>query len=315
MSELLPLGIDLGANRVRVASLARHGAAIRLIAVGSADIVGSLEDALAAALDEVNSRQTNAVAMIRTCDARLRAARFPVLSGRESRRAAYFEGVASFNNESEPIAVRSMTLRDDCGEERMLIAATPVAAVQRSAAILKSAGLKAVRIDHEGCALARTGQGPLLDIGLYRSTLVATSGGVPVTRTMTLGGNYFTTALADELGIDVPTAEVRKRTIGLGGAASAALDGFCAAVASEIAALRENDAVKVTRLRLCGNGARLADLIPALKRHLSAEVSAVTLHDLLATDLPEHAAAFLALDAFTAVAAALPSRPFVSAAA
>ncbi|MGH7684382.1 MAG: hypothetical protein ACREMT_08555, partial [Vulcanimicrobiaceae bacterium] len=272
-----------------------------------------LEDALAAALLEVDSAQKKAVTMIRTCDAKLRTARFPALSTKETRRAAYFEGIASFHNE-EPLAVRSMSLRHESGEDRMLIAATPVSVVQRATAVLRSSGLRAIRVDHEGCALARTGQVSLLDIGFSRSTLVTISGGIPVTRTIALGGSHFTSALADELGIDTNTAEIRKRTIGLGGAGSRVLDDFCSAVASELAALRE-DGMLVNRLRLCGNGARLPDIIPALERQLTMDVEPVALDELLVIDMPKQAATAAALDAFTAVAAALPNRPFASAAA
>jgi Tfp pilus assembly PilM family ATPase len=306
MSERLPLGIDLGESRVRVAALARKGSAVRLIGIGCADVVGTVEEALAAALRELGSGHAKAVTMIRACEARLRSTRFPAISSRETRRATYFEGVASFGDQPEPIAVRSMALRHDCGEERMLIAAARVATVQRAATILKSARLSAVRIDHEGCVLARTGQLPLLDIGLRRSTLVVLSGGIPVVRTIPLGGLDFTNALANELGTDVETAEIRKRTIGLGGAGSAALQAFCASIAGEFRALREDEGLHANRLRLSGNGARLPDLMPALEHLLGLEISPVTLDELLVADLPPHVVNTAALDSFSAVAAALP---------
>jgi Tfp pilus assembly PilM family ATPase len=315
MSEHLPLGIDLGESRVRVAALARKGSAVRLIGIGCADVVGTVEDALAAALREVGSGHARAVTMIRACDARLRSARFPALSSRETRRATYFEGIASFGAEHEPIAVRSMTLRHDCGEERRLIAATRVSTVQRAATILRSARLSPVRIDHEGCVLARTGQLPLLDIGLRRSTLVVSSGGIPIVRTISLGGLDFTNALANEFGTDAGTAEIRKRTIGLGGAGSAALDAFCASIAGEFRALRDDEGLQTNRLRISGNGARLPDLMPALQHLLGLDILPVTLDELLIVDLPSQVASTAALDSFTAVAAALPHDSFTRLAA
>lgn len=308
MSERLPLGIDLGQSRVRVAALAGQGESLRLVGLGCADVTSTPAEALAAALRDLDADQKTAVTMIRTCDASLRSARFPALSNREARRAAYFEGIASFGDEDGPIAVRSMALRHDCGEDRMLIAATPVVAVQQAIAVLMSAGLRASRIDHEGCVLARSRQLPLLDIGLRRSTLVALSGGIPIARTIMLGGIHFTNALADELGIDAEMAELRKRTIGLGGAGSVALGEFCATVASELAALRDGEGIATAHLYVSGNGARLPQIIPALERTLAIRISPVVLRDLLATDLPDQAATFAALDSFNAIVAAIPNQ-------
>lgn len=308
MSERLPLGIDLGASRIRVAALAWRGGSLSLVGVGCADVTGTPEEALVAALRELDAGHVAAVTMIRTYDASLRSTRFPPLSNREQRRAAYFEGVASFGKEGQPVAVRSMAVRHDCGEDRMLIAATPVAAVQRAVAVLKGAGLRAVRIDHEGCVLSRTRQLPLLDIGLRRSTLVALSGGIPIAKTIRVGGADFTNALADELGIDAETAEIRKRTIGLGGAGSGVLADYCAAVGAELRALRDGEGMPATHLRVCGNGARLPQIIAALERELAVNVSPVVLDELLVSDLPGEAATFTALDSFGAIAAALPNR-------
>ena len=304
----LPLGIDLGEARVRVAGLRRRGAALELLGVGTAEVQGDVRESLSVALKQLDVREAHAVAMIRSCDARLRVIRLPALSRRDLQRAARFEGVASFGTE-EPVAVRSLVLSERGDQRKMVIAAARMRTVQTTLQILKASGLKPVRIDHEGCALARNTDGAILDIGLNRSSLVAVNDGIPVVRTMALGGFFFTKALAEALGTTYQLAEIRKITIGLAGAAADAVREFCSRVAVEISDLRERDGVVVDRLSLCGNGARLDCIIPALRDALGVPVLPVGLSRLTAVDLPEQVLDPGVCDWYGAISAAMPLSP------
>lgn len=304
----LPLGIDLGEARVRVAAICRRGAALELFGVGTANVGADVSESLTRALEQLDVRESRAVAMIRSCDARLRTIRLPAMGRRELRRAAQFEGIASFGP-GEPVAIRSLLLGDSGGQRRMLLATTLARTVQTTVRILKASGVHAVRIDHEGCALARNAQGPILDIGLHRSTLVVTSDGIPVVRTMPVGGSFFTSALAESLGTTYELAEIRKTTIGLGGAAADAVREFARRVAIEIADLREREGIEVDRLSLCGNGARLCGVIPSLQEELRIAVVPINLAALSGARLPENVLASGACDWYAAISAAMPLDP------
>lgn len=307
MERRLPLGVDLGEARVRVAALSEQGQTLRLLSVGAADVETDLADALSKAIAQLDVRETRGVAMIRACDARLRSARFPDLPNREVQKVARFEGIASFGGD-EAVAVRCTLSVSEHGDRRVLIAAARLETVRRVLRVLADAGLRAVRVDHEACALARTGQTPILDIGLRRSSLVAVSDGFPTVRSLPMGGALFTQAIADAFGTDGQLAEIRKRTIGLAGAGLAALDTFAVAVAAEVASLRERDGVEVDRLSLCGNGARLEPLAEVLARKLHLPVSVANLASTLSSDLPLEAEIAGAVDWLGAIAAALPVR-------
>lgn len=297
----LPLGVDLGANRVRVAAISRDaGGRTRLIATGAADIVSDPRDALLLALEGIPGVERRGVVSVRTCDARLRSIRFPSMRTAELRRAVRFEGLSLFGEsiDEQTISVRSATI----GPET-LIAAAPSRKIQEAIDVLGSCGIRVVTVDHEACVLARASQLPLLDIGLERSTLIALASGLPAVRTIALGGAFFTDALAREFGTSRQIAEIRKRTIGLSGAANDALDAYIRALGTQL------DALKIgapERLFVCGNGARLQALRDYISEALGVQVSPVALDPLVETDLPpevEHAGAF---DWYCAIASALP---------
>lgn len=299
--RMLPLGIDLGAERIRVAALASGvNGHVRLLAVGAADVNGDPSEALRLALGQLSTGERRCVASIRTCDARLRSIRFPRMRDAELRRAVRFEGVSLFGESAEE---RTITVRWTSIGGETLVAAAPETKVREIVDLLTSCGLRVISVDHEGCILARAGQLPLLDIGRERSTLLALVNGLPFLRTLPLGGGLFTDALARELGTSRQIAEIRKRTIGLGGAANDALDMYVAALRTE---LQTFDRGTLERLFVCGNGARLATLRDRISEGLGVPVKPVDLLALTESELPpevEHVGAF---DWFGAVATALP---------
>ncbi len=297
----LPLGIDLGASRVRVAAVSRDATGrTRLLAAGGADIVDDPREALRLALAGIPKFEQRGIATIRTCDARLRSIRFPNMRMAELRRAARFEGVSMFG---ESVDEQSITVRSVSIGPETLIAAAPAQKVRATIDILTSCGIRVVTVDHEACVFARASQLPLLDIGLERSTLIALANGMPMVRSIPIGGAFFTDALAREFGTSRQIAEMRKRTIGLGGAANDALDVYVRTVGAQLEALQIGGARK---LFVCGNGARLSSLREKIADALGLCVTAVDLRSLIESDLPsevEHAGAF---DWYEAVATALP---------
>ncbi len=158
-------------------------------------------------------------------------------------------------------------------------------------------------VDHEACVLARASQLPLLDIGFERSTLIALASGVPLVRSIALGGAFFTDALARELGTSRQIAEVRKRTIGLSGAANDALEAYIHALGAQLETLE----IGLSQtLFVCGNGARLSALREKIADAFDLRVTPVDLRALIESDLPAEVEQAGAFDWYGAVASALP---------
>lgn len=306
MQRWLPLGVDIGAARVRIAALrSQRDGSVRLEAVGAADVAESAAVALRAALEQVDTPERSCIATVRSAEARLRSIVLPTMQARHAQQVIRFEGAALFDcDEREAIAVRSSTKRLEDGRRQALIAAAPARRVKEIIALLAGAGLRAVCIDHEACALARMRQLPLLDVGLTQSTLIAMSEGLPFARTLPIGGASFTQALMAEFGMSLDVAEARKRTIGLGGAGAHALDGLARAVTEELQAIPQ---ATPGVLYVCGNGARLVGLRERIHEESGVDVQPVTLRASLASGLPAEVERSAAVDWFVAVAAAFPS--------
>jgi len=104
---------------------------------------------------------------------------------------------------------------------RVLITAAPNILVQRYLKIFQYARLELLSLETESFALERSLVGAdaapvlILDIGGTLSTLVIAEHGIPVlNRTLDIGGNFLTTAIANGMGVDLKRAEQFKRDVG-----------------------------------------------------------------------------------------------------
>jgi Tfp pilus assembly PilM family ATPase len=304
--RVLPLGVDIGTLRVRVAALLRRAdGTLRLLGIGAADVDGDVAEAVRLALSQVATVERRCVASIRASDARLRCVSLPSMSGRELRQALRFEGISMFGESAEAsgIVVRSSTLRvAEEGRHETLVAAAPIEKVQRTLRTLTACGLRAISVDHEACVLARATQTPLLDVGADRSSFIAVTHGVPVIRSFELGGSFFTDALAREFGTSLNVAETRKRTVGLAGAATEAIHTYIRALGAQL----EGIEIPSATLYVCGNGARLSDLRERIAETFGIRVLPANAGNLVEYDVPMEVAHSGGYDWFSAIAAALP---------
>lgn len=106
---------------------------------------------------------------------------------------------------------------------RVLLTAAPKHLVERYVAIFKLAGVSLLSLETESFALGRSLVGndpaPILiaDIGSLTTDLTVIEAGVPVlARSIDVGGNTVTRAIASSMGIDQARAEQFKRDVGLG---------------------------------------------------------------------------------------------------
>lgn len=293
----LPLGVDIGATRVRIAQAYTecgdpriHAVAVRDISEGVASsgvvadiahVAALLEDAL----DELGARARRCVIAIGAPDAVLRSVRFPKMSAFERERSARFEAqrYAGFSIEEAAVRVHPVGGNRDL----WMVGVARNAAILTRCAALRAAKLKPLAIDHEACALTRTfpHYDAVLDIGHRRCTLHVRREDGPATLQVLSGGSDLTRAIQQDLSLDERTAEKRKRILGTAGAGERAR----AALVADIASLVEQGRrlVPIERVALCGNGARLPGLPRDLESATTARVETPVGSALHNADYPE----------------------------
>lgn len=271
----MPLGVDIGATRVRVvqAGATAEGPRVQAVAVRDICSAGSSSGAIADteyvsalvedAVRELGTRERRCVCALGEPDAHLRTVTFPPMTALERERSARFEARRYVDYPIDEAVIRIHPLKHGSREWALGIARS-FALTTRLAAIRK-AGLKVFAVDHEACALARAlpGFDAIVDVGHQRSSLHVMTGGTPITFQAFCGGADVTRAIERELSIDERTAEKRKRILGTAGAGERARAGLATDIAALISAARSS--ASITRVALVGNGARLSGLTTDLE--------------------------------------------------
>jgi len=283
--KVLPLGIDLGSTRVRMAlgESNREGTVrIRAIVVRDVpdDTVSPLDveqPSLVAAvldemLDEIGTREQRCVLAIGAPACTLRNVRFPKMSWAERLRAARFESqrFAAWDLEEEGSTVRTHPMDRPSGTYAVGVART--ASIDSRVTTMRLAGLRTVAIDHDALAMRRMFPDcdAIIDVGAERSSVHVFGGSGPISFTTQSGGGAITRGIAAELSIDVPTAERRKRILGCAGAGTSAREEVVTSIASLIDRARAR--ATINRIALTGNGGRL----PSFTHELEEATSAIT---------------------------------------
>jgi Tfp pilus assembly PilM family ATPase len=296
MKMRLPLGVDIGATRIRVveASATPEGARVRAVAVRhiSSDVSssGAISDIdyVAALLDEavreIGTRERRCVCALGQPDALLRSVTFPKMTPVERERSARFEAQRYVDFPIDEAVVR---LHPIAGAAEWTLGIARSFAVTTRLATIKRAGLKAIAVDHESCALARAfpRYDAIADVGHQRTSLHVRTKAAPMTFQTFNGGADITRAIERELSIDQQTAEKRKRILGTAGAGERAR----AALATDIAALIANarKTAPISRVALVGNGARLPGLGADLETSTNAMFDLPVTETLQAGAYPE----------------------------
>ncbi|MGB6986446.1 MAG: pilus assembly protein PilM [Candidatus Aquilonibacter sp.] len=282
---MLPLGIDLGSTRVRLAlgEVGRDGS-VRIRAIVARDVPDAAVSALdveqpglvAAVLDEmldeIGSRERRCVLAIGAPACVLRTVRFPKMSWAERLRAAHFEArrFSGWDLDEDGSIVRTHPLDRSSGT--YAVGVTRTTSIDSRVSTVRLAGLRAVAIDHDALAMRRMFPGcdAIVDVGAERSSVHVFGGVGPISMTTESGGAAITRGIAAELSIDVPTAERRKRILGCAGAGVSAREEVVTSIASLIDRARARAAID--RIVLTGNGARL----PSFIRDLEEATGAIT---------------------------------------
>ncbi|HYW54846.1 MAG TPA: pilus assembly protein PilM [Dongiaceae bacterium] len=284
-TDTLPLGVDVGTVRTRVA-LAERDASGRpsLVAVASRPTGGDPANAIAEARAELATRERRCVLALAAPDALLRSAAFPAMRRTERIRAARFEAARFVSYPLDEAAVRAVPL--DRG--RCVVGIARRAAVDERVLAAKRAGLRPLAVDDAALALTRAFAyaDAVVDVGENATLLVVPGDPVPAVRSFAGGSRSFTAAIAASLGVDDAAAERRKCSIGLGGAGEHARDALVEQLASALIEHRAGARAELRAIALAGNGARLSGLAAALERAVAIPVRLAVLPSGVSHTLP-----------------------------
>lgn len=269
-SDTLPLGIDIGTVRTRVA-LAERGADghPRLVAVAGRPTGENAAQAIAEARAELRTHERRCVLAVGAPDAILRAASFPAMRRTERARAARFEAARFVAYPAHEAAVRLV----ETGQGHALGIARR-AALEAQAGAARRAGLRPIAVDDAALALSRAfpHADAIVDVGERATRLIVPGLPVPAVRSLAVGGATFTAAIAASLGLDETAAERRKHGIGLAGAGEHARDALVDELGAALADHRAGARTEIRSIALAGNGSRLAGLAEAIETAVAIPV-------------------------------------------
>ena len=281
----LPLGIDVGAARTRVALLERDAAgAPRLVAVAARATGDDPAAAIAAACTELATSERRCVLALGPADALMRTAAFPAMRRAERARAARFEASRFVSYPLHEAVVRVHA----GGGEHCIVGIARRAALDARVLAAKRARLRPVAVDDAAFALVRAFPyaDAIVDAGESTTVLVLADDPLPVVRSFPTGGRAFTDAVVASLGVDAATAEQRKRSIGLAGAGDRARDALVEQLATALIEHRASARTEPRAIALAGNGARLAGFADALERAVAIPVRLGALPSGVSAGLP-----------------------------
>jgi len=261
----LPLGIDFGRTRIRVALSARAAdGAPTLLAVAARPAGGDPARALRDAIGELGTRERRCVLGIARPDALVRVVSLPPMSRFERTRAATFQAARYIDY---PVADAAISL-NALDERQWTLGIARRAAIDARLAAAKHAKLVPLAIDDVAFALARAQSGVdgTIDISDDVTRLTIFAQPVPYVADVALGAMLFTEGIARSLGIDAAAAEERKRTIGFAGAGEAQRDAVIDGIAEMLARARSAGYTEIRRLAMIGNGSRVPGLPEAIER-------------------------------------------------
>ncbi len=282
----LPLGIDIGHRRVRIALVERTaGEAPKLIAVAARDHAGDPGGALCTALAELQTRERRCVLGLSAPDALLCVADLPVMSPWERVCAARFEAARFIDY---PIAEAAVSLVRTSTRQRWAVGIVRRSALAASLGAAKCARLRPLAVDDTAFALRRAHPDAdgVIDVGEDATRLTLFGGTIPYVARIPIGGEHLTSAIAQSLGVEAAAAEERKRRVGFGGAGDAERDALTGALGEALADARAAGYTDVRRIVLCGNGSRVPGFDAALERATGQAVHAATLPPEVSDTLP-----------------------------
>jgi Tfp pilus assembly PilM family ATPase len=285
-ARTLPLGIDFGAARIRVALVHRNAEdEPELVAVAAREHGDDPAVALADAVAELRTHERRCVFGLGEPRAVLRNVTFPAMRRGEHERAARFEATQLVDYPIREAVVRVISLGTD-GDAMIGVVRKDV--IGSLVTLAHSAKLRVTAVDNNAFAFRRAlpDVDAVLDIGLQDARLHVFAGRFPLGRRFACGGAAFTAAVAQAFGLDERGAERRKLTFGIAGSGERVRDALVADIANALAECRAEGLGDVRTIALVGNGSRLIELPALIENATGVRVAAAMLGPRISRTLP-----------------------------
>jgi len=302
----MSVGLDIGSKTIKAVELTPEGSKFRLKAAGAVSYNGVEVDHLVEDKDFANLasavKKLMHDAKITTKDVSIalsesqvftRTLRFPLLTDQEVASAVKWEA-----EEYIPIPMNEAIIQHQILERRetgtppqvlVLLVAVPRVLVEKYVKVVGMAGLNCVTVETELISLVRSLAPPdqtvmVVDFGAGSTDLaIAKNEQLVFSRSIQTGGEAFTRAVAQYLGIANSQAEEYKRTYGLSpeqleGKVGSALEPVFRVVSEEIKKVIhyyqiEEKGQAPTSLILSGGSSGLPGIAPMLTKLVGLEVS------------------------------------------
>lgn len=229
-------GIDIGSKSIKVIELTKNGKLFNLKSSGAVGYAGVSPDKSIDEKDLVNiaevlkkiikqigvfSKEVNL--SLPEAAVFTRIIKFPLLTEEEVASAVKWEAEQYIPIPFADAVIQYSILErnESTMQTSVLLVATPKVVVEKYVKILRLAGLTPISAETELTALARsispeTGVSLLLDLGSSATDMaIVKNGRVVFTRSIPVGGEAFTRAVSQGLGITAAQAEEYKKTYGL----------------------------------------------------------------------------------------------------
>ena len=268
------VGIDFGAERVRVALSRDTTSGRRLIAVASReapsidsgemfDDISAVANLVTEMLGELSLTRAVATCALPATMCHLEKMHFPKMSALERQKAARIR--ADFLHPSgENVGV--CLVRESTTGNDFIVGTAQKTAVRSRVAALRRANLRPLAIEHEGQALARLypNADAILDVAGRSTRLHVPGSGIIETFIASIGSDEITLGISSDLGLDAYYAERRKRILGTAGSGERSALSLLRAMCDLLRKARAAGRTLAT-VALVGNGARISGLKQSLE--------------------------------------------------
>ncbi len=301
----MTVGLDIGSKTIKIVELAKEATGFRLLASGVVGYKGNspermVDDSEFTALAtivknlhkeaKISSKEVNIA--LPEQQVFTRVIKFPLLTDQEVAAAIKWEA-----EQYIPIPISEAIIQHQILERRenasppevaVLLIAAPRQLVDKYIKVAELAGLSVVSVETELIALTRslataTGTALIVDFGAKSTDIaIAKNGLLSFSRSIPTGGEAFTRAVAQGLGIEITQAEEYKRTYGLSssqleGKIKSAIDPVFNVVVDEIKkAIRfyqtEEKGEIPSSVILSGGTSGMPEAVTLLTKYLGLEV-------------------------------------------
>lgn len=303
------LGIDIGTSSIKVVQIGDDAGRPRLMTYGYIeqpnDIVkndspatrDAIVNSLRTVLREARVTTNRAIAALPSFTVFSSIISLPVMTSKELNSAVRWEAKKFVPMPIDDLVLHWNLLKDSAADKvkvqagtpknlRVLITAAPKSLVQRYVDIFKVVNLQIVNLETEAMALERSllvnDPAPVMivDIGATATDIAVMVDGIPlINRSIDVGGNSITKAIAQSLNIDLDRAEQFKRDFGLSSSQEAVgqipktIEFAISSIMNEIRFVlnlyRSQGTAPIQRIVLSGGSAFLLNLPQYLEKTLS----------------------------------------------